>query len=168
MAAASPAPSSNSKESAVNNGSSPDSISSVSIPESVQAVLEKVSDKETRQQLSILLSRTTTFGFGPDPETAKILSAAESHQEECKLKAFQSSLANKEAQSQRDHEFRKKRLNHQTCQSLIILLVIVAGVMAGLYFTITGNPSLGTPILVASFTMLSGLASRLLASRDKD
>ena len=117
--------------------------------------------------LSIALSRTT-FGVGPDPETAKAIAQTEMHEEECRLKAFQSSLQNRELQSQRDHEFRKQKLGHQTWMTAAILCVTVIGTGTGLALSISGNSSIGNPILAASFTMLSGLAGKLLSSRDKD
>ena len=108
----------------------------------------------------------TTFGFGPDPETAKILAQTEIHEEECRLKGFQASLQNREEQNKRDHEFRKKRLNHQTALMVIVLAVTVVGIGGGLFLSSTGNTSLGNPVLAASFTVMVGLAGRLLAGRD--
>lgn len=90
------------------------------------------------------------------------------HEEECKLKAFQSSLQNREAQSGRDHDFRKKKLNHQTGLTVTVLFATIGGVGGGLFLSATGNTSLGNPVLIASFTMLTTLAGKLLASRDKD
>lgn len=110
----------------------------------------------------------TTFGFGPDPETAKILAQTEIHEEECKLKGFQASLQNREEQNKRDHEFRKKKLNHQTGLTVTILTVTIAAIGGGLVLSITGNPALGNPVLIASFTVMTTLAGKLLASRDKD
>jgi hypothetical protein len=118
--------------------------------------------------LSIALSRTTSFGMGPDPETAKTLAQAEMHEEECKLKAFQANLENREKQNQRDHEFRKKKLNHSTMMSAAIIATSVCGVGAGVYLTVTGNPAVGTPIMVAGFSILSPFAGKLLAARDRD
>ena len=117
--------------------------------------------------MSVALSKTT-FGFGPDPETAKTLARAEMHEEDCRLEAFKSNLHNREEQNKRDHDFRKKRLNHQTCLTVTVLVVTIAGIGFGLFLSVTGNPTIGTPVLVASFTMLSGLTGKLLSSRDKD
>jgi hypothetical protein len=122
---------------------------------------------EAKTLLSIFLARSSTT-FGPDPETAKIIAESEMHQEECRLKAYQSSLANKEAQAQRDHEFRKKRLNHNTAKSAVVLTVVVAGVVAGLVLSAIGNAAIGTPVLIASFTMLSGLGGKLIKSDDNE
>lgn len=44
----------------------------------------------------------------------------------------------------------------------MILLVIIAGVSVGLTLILNGHQETGTPILVASFTMLTALASRLM------
>ena len=110
----------------------------------------------------------TTLGFGPDPETAKILSQTEIHEEECRLKGFQASLQNREEQNKRDHEFRKKKLNHQTGLTFTVLAVTIMGIGGGLVLSATGNPALGNPVLLASFTVMTTLAGKLLASRDKD
>lgn len=139
----------------------------VSVPEEVQQVIEKLPASEAKGLLSIFLARSTTT-FGPDPETAKTIAQAEMHEEECRLKGYQSSLANKESQSQRDHEYRKKKLNHRTGMSAVVLTVSVAGVVAGLALAVTGNTALGNPVLIAAFTMLSGMSGKLLRSADDD
>jgi hypothetical protein len=77
-------------------------------------------------------------------------------------------LQNRETQSQRDHDYRKKRLNHQTSLSAIVLLVTVGGVIAGLGLSATGNSTIGNPVLIASFTLLSSLAGKLLTGREKE
>ena len=83
------------------------------LPPPILHALEKVPDQDAKAILSMAISRTT-FGFGPDPETAKVLAQTEIHEEECRLKGFQASLQNREEQNKRDHDFRKKKLNHQT------------------------------------------------------
>jgi len=138
---------------------------SVPLPAPLLQALEKVPDQDAKAILSMAVSRTT-FGFGPDPETAKILAQTEIHEEECRLKGFQASLQNREEQNKRDHEFRKKRLNHQTALMVIVLAVTVVGIGGGLFLSSTGNTSLGNPVLAASFTVMVGLAGRLLAGRD--
>ena len=42
------------------------------LPQPILKALEKVPDQDAKAILSVALSRTT-FGFGPDPETAKTL-----------------------------------------------------------------------------------------------
>jgi hypothetical protein len=139
----------------------------VPLPRPILNALEKVPDEAAKAVLSVALSRTSV-GFGPDPETAKTLAQTEMHEEDCKLKAFQCSLQNREEQSKRDHEFRKKKLNHQTSLTVVVMIVTIGGVAGGLVLSSTGNPSLGNPILAASFVVLATLAGKLLASRDKD
>jgi hypothetical protein len=90
------------------------------------------------------------------------------HEENCRLQAYQASLQNREEQSKRDHEFRKKKLNHSTALMITVVVVTIGGVGGGLILSVTGNSSLGNPVLVASFTLLSSLAGKLLGSRDKD
>jgi hypothetical protein len=139
----------------------------IPLPPPVLSALEKVADQDARAVLQVALSRTT-FGFGPDPETAKTIAQAEMHEEDCRLQAFRSSLQNREEQSKRDHEFRKKKLNHQSGLTITVLVVTIGGVGGGLVLSATGNATLGNPVLIASFTLLSSLAGKLLASRDKD
>lgn len=45
------------------------------------------------------------------------------------------------------------------------LLVTVAGVGSGLALTVAGNSAIGNPVLIASFTMLSGLAAKQSARK---
>lgn len=139
----------------------------LAIPIPILNALDKVPDKDAKALLSLAVSKTT-FGFGPDPETAKIIAQAEMHEEECRLKAFRSSLQNRELQGQRDHEFRKQKLNHQSLQTVLVLTITIAGISVGLWLSTTGAKEIGNPVLVASFTLLSGLAGKLLSSRDKD
>ncbi len=110
----------------------------------------------------------TTFGFGPDPETAKVLAQTEMHDEECRLKGFQASLQNRDEQNKRDHEFRKKKLNHQTGLTVGVIVVTVGGVAGGFFLSASGNQGLGNPVMIVSFTVLTMLAGKILASRDKD
>lgn len=112
--------------------------------------------------------RSTTTTFGPDPETAKVMAQAEMHEEDCRLKGYQSSLENRDRQNQRDHEYRKKKLNHQSLMTSAILAVSVAGLVGGLALSVSGNASLGNPVLIASLTLLSSLSGKLISSKDKD
>jgi hypothetical protein len=139
----------------------------LSLPSPVLNALKKVPDEDAKAVLQVALSKTT-FGFGPDPETAKTIAQAEMHEENCRLQAYQASLQNREEQSKRDHEFRKKKLNHSTVLMVTVVVVTVGGIGGGLILSVTGNSSLGNPVLVASFTLLSSLAGKLLGSRDKD
>jgi hypothetical protein len=139
----------------------------LALPSPVLNALKKVPDEDAKAVLQVALSKTT-FGFGPDPETAKTIAQAEMHEENCRLQAYQASLQNREEQSKRDHEFRKKKLNHSTALMITVVVVTIGGVGGGLILSVTGNSSLGNPVLVASFTLLSSLAGKLLGSRDKD
>ena len=78
-------------------------------PQSLQSALAKVPDQEARTILSLALSRTS-IGYGPDTETMKVLADTEIHEETCRLKGFEASLANKDKQADRDHDFRKRKL----------------------------------------------------------
>lgn len=95
------------------------------------------------------VSRTTTFG--PDPETAKVLAEAEKHEEDCRLQGYKLMLENRDRQNERDHVFRKKRLNHEASMQITVLVVSVGGIAVGLYQVIAGNSTVGGYVLLASF-----------------
>ena len=70
-------------------------------------------------------------------------------------RAFQKALATRDLQSARDHDFRTKKLNHETTKSLIITLMAVAGIICSLYLIVVRkDTNVGTPLLVASFLSL--------------
>ena len=143
----------------------------VVLPTEIENALAKVPDQEARstltQSLSLALSRTS-FGFGPDAETMKIMAETEVHEETCRLEAYKASLSNRESQNNRDHDYRKKKLNHRTCTSAIILAVVVCGIVAGLVLSARGNSTIGNPVLIASFTLLSTLAGKIIKIGDGD
>jgi hypothetical protein len=60
---------------------------------------------------------------GPDPETSRIVAQSEMHEETCKLEGYKESLRIRDKQNERDHEFRKKRLNHETLKNVVVLAV---------------------------------------------
>jgi hypothetical protein len=104
---------------------------------------------------------------GPDPETAKIVAETERHEESCKLEGYKETLKTRDKQGERDHEFRKKRLNHDTAKNMILTAVSVVGIIVGLYLlVIQKDSSVGTPILVASFMALLGGKSLLPKEKD--
>ena len=137
------------------------------LPAPIENALSKVPDTDARTILSLALSRTS-FGFGPDADSMKIMAETEMHQETCQLQAYQASLSNRDKQAERDHDFRRRKLDHQSLMTGAFLLVTICGVGAGLYLAATGNTSVGTPVLIASATMLSTIGGRLLPGRDKD
>jgi len=137
------------------------------VASSLQSVLSKVPEQDAKTILSLALSRTS-FGYGPDAETMKVLAETEMHEETCRLKGFEASLVNRDKQADRDHDFRKRKLNHQSLMSGAILAVTILGVAAGLALSATGNSGIGSPVLVASATVLSAIAGKLISARDKD
>ena len=54
----------------------------------------------------------------------------------------------------RDHEFRLKRLNHDTFLMGMVLLLALAGAGTGLYLTVTEHGALGGNILIASVALI--------------
>jgi hypothetical protein len=138
-------------------------------PEDEKALLKAMEAGGPKALLAFFTAvRSTTTTFGPDPETAKVMAQTEIHEEECRLKGYQASLENREKQNQRDHEYRKKKLNHQSIMTAAVLVVSVVGIGGGLRLSVSGNSVIGNPVLVASFTLLSSLAGKLLSAKDKD
>ena len=137
----------------------------LAIPSPIKEALETIPDQQTRAILSVALSRTS-LGVGPDPETAKIIADSEMHQENCRLEGYRAALQNRDKQADRDHQFRGKKLNHQSLMTGAILAVSVAGSGIGLYLSISGNPSLGNPVMVAALGLLASLAGKLLSAKD--
>jgi hypothetical protein len=117
-------------------GEEPPAAQAVSVPPEVKQAIEDLPAQQAKGLLSIILARTTTT-FGPDPETAKIIAQSEMHEEDCRLKAYQAALQNKETQSQRDHDFRKKKLNHQTLMAVIVLVAATGLIGLGIYIQVT-------------------------------
>jgi hypothetical protein len=105
---------------------------------------------------------------GPDPETSRIVAESEMHEETCKLEGYKESLKIRDKQNGRDHEFRQKRLNHETFRNTLISAVCVIGICTGLYLLVVKKDELvGSNILIASFlALLEG--GKLISHRDKD
>jgi hypothetical protein len=113
--------------------SDPLGTSPVVTPQSkIAEALSKIPDVDAKAMLSIALSKTT-LGFGPDPETARIIAESEMHEEDCRLKGYTAQLQNKDLQSSRDHEFRCKRLNREFAMTISVLAASIAGAATGLY-----------------------------------
>jgi hypothetical protein len=138
-----------------------------SAPESVPLPpeIEKL-PPEMRTMMSVMAGffRSTS---GPDPETARILAQTEMHEETCKLQGFTESLKVRDQQNDRDHQFRTKRLNHETAKSIVVLVVCLGGIVCGLYLIVAKNNStVGTPLLVAGFMAMLG--GKSILPKDKD
>jgi hypothetical protein len=118
-------------------------------PQKIAEALSKVGDPEAKMTLTVALSRTS-YGFGPDPETAKIIADSEIHEENCRLEGYKASLDNRDKQNDRDHDFRKRRLNRDFSMSLAVLVVALAGAGTGLYLITKGTTAIGSNLLIAS------------------
>ncbi len=119
-----------------NGSASPDGV--IQLPPEVTKVAEQLEKSPELLKLFVASFRSTTT-FGPDPATAKIIAQTEMHQESMRLEGYRETLKSrdlhdqrdherKESQSKRDHEFRRKKLNHQ---SLLALIGLVAATAAG-------------------------------------
>lgn len=95
---------------------------------------------------------------GPDPDTARIVAESEMHEESCRLEAYKENLKTRDRQNDRDHEFRKKKLNHESAKQILIIAVSIIGIVVALYLLVAkGKQTLGTALLVGAFmTLLNG------------
>jgi len=108
--------------------------------------------------------RSTT---GPDPETARIAAQSEMHEETCRLDGYKESLKTRDKQSERDHEYRKKRLNHETARNFVLYVTCLIGIAVGLYLYIAkGEKTIGSNIVTACFVTLLG--GKALLPKDND
>ena len=127
------------------------------------ALAEYVLPKEIEQLPPEMKTMVSLFaGFirstsGPDPETSRIVAESEMHEETCRLEGYRESLKTKDKQSQRDHAFRTKQLNHETMKNMVVTLVCVLGICTGLFLVVVRkDEALGSNILIASFLALLG------------
>ena len=121
---------------------------------------------EMKAMVSVMagLFRSTS---GLDPESAKVLAQTEMHEETCKLQGFTESLKVRDQQNARDHEYRQKRLNHESAKSMIVLVVCLGGIVSGLYLIVAEhNSAVGTPLLVAAFMAMLG--GKSILPKDKE
>ena len=97
-----------------------------------------------------------------------MLAEVERHAEESRLAGYRATLENRDKQNQRDHEFRVKTLNHASIRTGVVIVVAVGGIVAGLYFSVTGKSQLGGYVLVASLmALLQTMSLRIPSSRDR-
>ncbi len=84
-----------------------------------------------------------------------MLAEAEKQNEELRLKGYQATLDQRDKQQARDHEFRKKRLNHATTLTTVVVIVAIVGVVTGIFLQLTREDSqIGGYILIASAIVL--------------
>ena len=137
--------------------------STLTLPPELDQLPADVKSSMFSMMMSLIIRNTT----GPDPETSRIVAQSEMHEESCRLDGYKESLHTKDKQNDRDHEFRKKQLKHETAKSMTVALVCIAGIVTGLYLIVAKNDSsVGTPLLVASFMALIG--GKSLLPKDKD
>lgn len=128
-------------------------------PEAEKALERVVEEGGPKALMAIFGAFSRTTNFGPDPQTAKVMADVEMHAEDCRLKGFQESLKNRDAQSERDHGYRTKRLNHDTVVQVVTLIGAIVFGGVGLYLFIHDNKQIGGYILFASFFIIYGLVS---------
>jgi len=128
--------------------------SSEAVPEYIapEKALEKLDKPQLVSLAAAFFSSKTTFG--PDPESAKLMAQTEMHHETCRLEAYKKNLENQESDSKRDHEYRTKRLNHDTILMVVVLLLAIAGAGTGLYLTVSEHSQVGSNILIASVALI--------------
>lgn len=134
------------------------------LPPDAEKALEKVIEEGgPKALLSVFAAFSRTSSFGPDAETAKVLAQVEIHAEDSRLHGYQATLNNRNEQNIRDDGFRRKKLNHETCIQIVVLVAALAGIAMGLYLYITDRKDLGGYVLFASFFLLYSAAGGKLA-----
>jgi hypothetical protein len=129
--------------------------------------LEKLSPEIKSSMFSLMMGLFVRNTTGPDPETSKVVAQSEMHQETCRLDGYKESLKNKDKQGERDHEYRKKQLNHDSVRSMLFYLLCLIGISIGLYLLVAkGERTLGSNIVTACFVALLG--GKSILSKDKD
>ena len=146
----------------------PGSTAETSLTESQYVSAEAIEKlaPETRTLVSLFagIVRSTS---GPDPETAKVVAQSEMHEESCRLEGYSQSLKTRDKQNERDHEFRLKRLSHDTWRGIAFNIICFLGLGTGLYLYVEkGATTLGSNIITGSFVALLGPKS--LLQKDKD
>jgi hypothetical protein len=129
--------------------------------------LEKLPAEIKSSMFSLMMGLFVRSTTGPDPESARVAAQAEMHEETCRLEGYKESLKTRDRQSERDHEFRKKSLNHGTALGLLIAITCIAGIACGLYLLVVKREqTLGTSLLVASFMALLNGGKSILKKDD--
>jgi len=108
---------------------------------------------EKPEVLSLAAFFSSKMTLGPDPESAKLMAQTEMHHESCRLDGYKENLKNQDSEGVRKHEYRKKKLNHETFLLTSVLLGALAGAGVGLYLTIMEKP-VGSNILIASIATI--------------
>lgn len=119
--------------------------------EDIKTLLGPLEEPRVRNLLSII-SRTTN---GPDPETAKILVEATKHEETCRLEAYKASLDLRDTQNDREHQFRKLRLNREFAITAgVMLFAIVFSGIGVFLLTTSQNTTLGSNLLIGGLALI--------------
>lgn len=137
------------KQSAGDLNAAADPVPAEYVP--AEKVLQKLEKPEVLSLAAFFSSKMT---LGPDPESAKLMAETEMHHETCRLEGYKENLKLQEAESQRDHDFRKKRLNHDTFLISLVLVLALSGAGCGLYLTITDHAALGSNLLIAAVALI--------------
>ena len=145
----------------------PASTSIAAAPVSLPPELEGLPGNVKAEIYSLIASFSLRSLSGPDPRTAKIAAQSEMHEETCRLDGYKESLKARDKQGERDHEFRKKRLNHETARNLVLYITCIVGIGIGLYlYIVKGEKTVGSNIVTACFVALLG--GKALLPKDKD
>lgn len=117
--------------------------------------------------LTFMMALIVRQNSGPDPETSKLVAQSEMHQETCRLEGYREMQKSRDKQGERDHEFRKKKLNHETLRNLLLYATCVLGIGIGLYLYVgKGEKTVGSNIVTACFVALLG--GKALLGKEKE
>lgn len=133
----------------------PSSVTPETLPPEAEKVLKNLVDTGGSKALLSVFGAFSRTSFGPDPEAAKILAEVEIKAEDNRLRAYEATLKNRDEQSKRDDNFRRKKLNHDSAMQAFLIVVCVVGLAIGGWLRSDHQQELGGYIMLASFTLLA-------------
>jgi len=141
-------------------------IPSEAAKEVLEKRLEQLPAQELVGQFFAAISRTS---IGPDPETARIMGQTEMHAESAKLEAYKKNLENRDKQSDRDHDYRCRKLQEDSRNLKIVLGAALVGCVGGVTLLVVGHPVVGSNLLLGSAaTIYSIVGGRTPFTKDKE
>jgi hypothetical protein len=132
----------------------------IAFPPEAEKVIEILQKFDPRSLPALLGTFLQIVSFGPyqsDQQALKMRANVEMHAENCYLKGYQDTLKHRDAQNERDHRFRIKKLNHETIVKIMTLTAAIMGAAIGFYLYVHDNKQLGGYVLLGSFFLLYNL-----------
>jgi hypothetical protein len=106
--------------------------------------------------------------FGPDPETARIISETERHAEEKKLEGYKATLEHRDKENERKHIRLLKKISNESKRTWVVLIASIITAIGGILLAITGKSNLGIPLLVFAGILIKDLSGKSPSSTDSE